>query len=151
MEHTPHENRVIFRKKLQNIPGPPVTLYNDIDEDPSPPTTFEFIERYKLGEGVVDHALEFPDYWAGCSCQLRGKCNSHCSCATDGGENFIYDRSGRIKLKFNEQNTLVVNECNAKCSCSMDCPNRLVQRGRQIPLEIFKTENKGWGMFVVGF
>lgn len=36
-------------------------------------------------------------------------------------------------------------ECHAGCSCSKDCPNRVVERGRTIPLQIFRTEDRGWG------
>ena len=145
MEAPQHPDRVKFLQKLHNIPGPPVTLYNDIDEDPSPPVTFEFIERYKLGEGVVDHAIENVDFWAGCSCP-GGKCKQDCACATDNDGRLTYDRNGRIAAKYAGDNRPAVNECNSRCGCSMDCPNRVVQRGRQIPLEIFKTEKKGWGM-----
>lgn len=36
-------------------------------------------------------------------------------------------------------------ECHAGCSCSKDCPNRVVERGRTIPLQIFRTDDRGWG------
>ena len=35
---------------------------------------------------------------------------------------------------------------NSKCTCSPACPNRVVQHGRQLPLELFKTACKGWGL-----
>ncbi|PNP59557.1 hypothetical protein THARTR1_00730 [Trichoderma harzianum] len=37
-------------------------------------------------------------------------------------------------------------ECHAGCSCSKDCPNRVVERGRTIPLQIFRTDDRGWGV-----
>ena len=40
-----------------------------------------------------------------------------------------------------------IYECHASCACSEDCINRVVDRGRKIPLQIFKTRNgRGWGM-----
>lgn len=39
----------------------------------------------------------------------------------------------------------VVFECNDKCSCGLSCRTRVVQKGRTVPLEIFRTENRGWG------
>jgi histone-lysine N-methyltransferase SUV39H len=36
-------------------------------------------------------------------------------------------------------------ECHVGCSCSNDCPNRVVERGRTIPLQIFRTPDRGWG------
>lgn len=40
-----------------------------------------------------------------------------------------------------------IYECHEGCRCSADCPNRIVERGRQVPLQIFRTENgRGWGV-----
>lgn len=38
-----------------------------------------------------------------------------------------------------------VYECNPRCACGPRCKSRLVQRGRTVPLEIFKTETRGFG------
>ena len=32
------------------------------------------------------------------------------------------------------------------CACGADCPNRVAQRPRRIPIEIFKTRECGWGV-----
>ncbi|KFH42839.1 Histone-lysine N-methyltransferase, H3 lysine-9 specific dim-like protein [Hapsidospora chrysogenum ATCC 11550] len=38
-------------------------------------------------------------------------------------------------------------ECHLACSCDpLTCPNRVVQRGRTVPLQIFRTRNRGWGV-----
>lgn len=43
-------------------------------------------------------------------------------------------------------------ECTKFCSCSNKCPNRVIQRGTQVPLAIFKTANgRGWGIKVSDF
>lgn len=39
-----------------------------------------------------------------------------------------------------------VIECNRYCECPPDCFNRVSQRPRVFPLEIFKTPNCGWGV-----
>lgn len=39
-----------------------------------------------------------------------------------------------------------IYECNDVCSCSKDCFNRIVQKGRTIPLQIFMTKNCGFGI-----
>ncbi len=31
------------------------------------------------------------------------------------------------------------------CSCGEGCPNRVAQRPRDVPIEIFKTKTCGWG------
>jgi histone-lysine N-methyltransferase SUV39H len=40
----------------------------------------------------------------------------------------------------------VIYECHEGCSCSLGCPNRVVERGRKVPLQIFRTEDRGWGV-----
>ena len=39
-----------------------------------------------------------------------------------------------------------IYECHDGCSCSLNCPNRVVERGRTVPLQIFRTEDRGWGV-----
>ncbi|KAI0109692.1 SET domain-containing protein [Nemania sp. FL0031] len=39
-----------------------------------------------------------------------------------------------------------IYECHEKCVCTPDCPNRVVERGRKVALQIFRTENRGWGV-----
>ena len=39
-----------------------------------------------------------------------------------------------------------IYECNQLCNCESNCKNRVVQHGRTVPLQIFKTKNRGWGM-----
>lgn len=52
-------------------------------------------------------------------------------------------------LRGSELNSrLPIYECHEGCRCSKaDCPNRIVERGRQVPLQIFRTHKgeRGWG------
>lgn len=40
------------------------------------------------------------------------------------------------------QEGYLVYECNHLCSCSKACPNRILQNGVRVKLEVFKTEKK---------
>lgn len=43
--------------------------------------------------------------------------------------------------------SLRIYECNKRCKCCAQmCTNRLVQHGLQVRLQLFKTQNKGWGI-----
>ncbi|AES92672.1 histone-lysine N-methyltransferase SUVR5-like protein [Medicago truncatula] len=55
---------------------------------------------------------------------------------------FPYDNNGRIIL----EEGYLVYECNDKCRCDKTCPNRILQNGIRVKLEVFKTEKKGWGV-----
>ncbi|KAL3583636.1 hypothetical protein D5086_014697 [Populus alba] len=55
---------------------------------------------------------------------------------------FPYDDKGRIVL----EEGYLVYECNSMCSCNKTCPNRVLQNGIRVKLEVFKTDNKGWAV-----
>lgn len=44
------------------------------------------------------------------------------------------------------QNRWNIFECNHRCDCSDNCKNRVVQWGRKVALDIFKTRERGWGL-----
>ncbi|GMH25242.1 hypothetical protein Nepgr_027085 [Nepenthes gracilis] len=55
---------------------------------------------------------------------------------------FPYDEKGLLIL----EDGYLVYECNDICSCGRKCPNRILQNGLQLKLEVFKTEKKGWAV-----
>ncbi|KAG4301160.1 hypothetical protein PCK1_002470 [Pneumocystis canis] len=135
-------DREMFLEKLDMLLGPPVFLINEIDSDPSP-ADFEFITSYKYGVGVQPRN---PLFISGCSCPKDG-CDldnpSSCQCLEDSdNKSFSYDEYGRLRCNI----ASIIYECNENCDCGIKCPNRVVQRGRKIPLDIFKTKYKGWGL-----
>ncbi|CAK4033509.1 Histone-lysine N-methyltransferase SUV39H1 [Lecanosticta acicola] len=40
----------------------------------------------------------------------------------------------------------IIYECNQNCNCGPVCKSRLVQKGRKVPLTVFKTKDRGWGV-----
>lgn len=42
----------------------------------------------------------------------------------------------------NVQEGYLVYECNNMCRCDRTCPNRVLQNGVQVKLEVFMTESK---------
>ena len=42
--------------------------------------------------------------------------------------------------------TCRIYECNDRCKCNQQCKNRVVQKGLQCRLQMFKTQKKGWGI-----
>jgi histone-lysine N-methyltransferase SUV39H len=89
-----------------------------------------------------------PDenFMVGCSCE-GGNCADEEACTCVGnddteGRHVSYTLDGKI-IDFSRK---VIYECNSKCGCGEECTNRVVQCGRQILLEIYKTPNRGWGV-----
>lgn len=144
-----------FIRNLSSLEGPSVSLVNDID-DSSPPITFNFINVSIIGEGV-DKLHE--DFMVGCECRPENGRNCGCEyrtclCIQDsyrdhrGNLHFPYAAGGQARgclrpMYLESRNHIY--ECNAKCNCRSNCKNKVVQHGRQVPLEIFKTTNRGWG------
>ncbi|KAH9306429.1 hypothetical protein KI387_010833, partial [Taxus chinensis] len=58
---------------------------------------------------------------------------------------FPYDNKGQIIL----EEGYLVYECNSMCSCNKECPNRVLQKGVQVKIEVYKTKQKGWAVRAV--
>lgn len=55
------------------------------------------------------------------------------------------ERAGLLRESYLDTRTAIY-ECHEQCSCGPDCPNRVVERGRTLPLQIFRTDDgRGWG------
>ncbi|XP_032699532.1 histone-lysine N-methyltransferase SETDB1 isoform X5 [Lontra canadensis] len=80
----------------------------------------------------------------------RSKCACHqltiqATACTPGGQ--INPNSGYQYKRLEECLPTGVYECNKRCKCDPNmCTNRLVQHGLQVRLQLFKTQNKGWGI-----
>lgn len=63
--------------------------------------------------------------------------------------NWYYESGPKTGLMREEKigSRFPVYECHEKCGCRAACSNRVVGNGRKIPLVIFKTKDRGWGMF----
>ena len=151
----PSSERRQFLKQLERLRGPPVSVVNDIDHT-SPPLSFTFVNESIIGKDVEQVDEEFM---SGCNCREENGRNCgceyrscHCLQQSDkdefGNVHFPYAASKRNRgclrqVYLNSRNHIY--ECNIKCNCRANCKNKLVQNGRQVPLEIFKTINRGWG------
>lgn len=115
----------------------PVSVVNTVD-DTRPPSSFEYTTKLRYPKGVSLRSS------TGCSCK-GDSCHSvghRCSC--------VLKNSGKM-LPYNQYGHLIravpaVYECGSRCKCSLECHNRVCQKGLRYRLEIFKTEKKGWAV-----
>ncbi|OAQ64132.1 histone Lysine methyltransferase [Pochonia chlamydosporia 170] len=150
----------------------PITVVNDVDTQ-TLPQNFRFINEVVLGAGVSAADLSFR---SGCACVHHDDCQyAGCLCLSDLDQEeadedvsddqdvfnstirapaapqkaYAYHMHGtkagilRSKLVTSK---LPLYECHQGCSCSPSCPNRVVERGRTVPLQIFRTPDRGWGV-----
>nr|XP_057907778.1 histone-lysine N-methyltransferase SUV39H1-A [Doryrhamphus excisus] len=119
-----------------NHPGR-IFVSNDVDLE-GPPKNFTYINHYKAGPGIV-----FDEMAVGCECKncLEEPVNGCCPGASL--HRLAYNELGQVRIRPGEP----IYECNSQCLCGPDCPNRVVQKGIQVDLCIFKTDNgRGWGI-----
>ncbi|KXN89026.1 Histone-lysine N-methyltransferase, H3 lysine-9 specific [Leucoagaricus sp. SymC.cos] len=110
----------------------PISFVNEVDNEEIPPLVpdFQYIEKgYKYHKGTQKPSSDFQ---IGCSLNKRGD------------KVFAYTKSGLFSFTANPSTEVI--ECNSVCKCGPNCNNRIAQRPRDVPLQIFKTQGKGWGV-----
>ncbi|XP_042297054.1 histone-lysine N-methyltransferase SETDB1 isoform X2 [Sceloporus undulatus] len=128
----------------------PLSCVNEIDNTPPPQVAYSK-ERIP-GKGVyINTSWEFL---VGCDCEDGCRNKSKCAChqltiqataCTPGAQ--INPNAGYQNKRLEECLPTGVYECNKRCKCNPNmCTNRLVQHGLQVRLQLFKTQNKGWGI-----
>ena len=139
-------------------------MVNDEDTEVLP-ADFRFINNMVLGDGVEPAEDSFR---SGCACGSDANCQfPGCHCLADLEDNddddeddymdldnpkakkaYAYHAHGikaeLLRTKYHDSK-IPIYECHQGCACSSNCPNRVVERGRTIPLQIFRTEDRGWG------
>ncbi|KAJ7863667.1 SET domain-containing protein [Mycena leptocephala] len=116
-----------------------ITFVNEVDNEAVPPEVdvlFTYLERnYIYDIGILE-----PGTLVGCRCDTG--CSRGCFRTHGHQRNIAYTSQGLFK--FNTYSKII--ECNENCTCPTSCINRVAQRPRRIPIEIFKTESRGWGV-----
>uniref|UniRef100_A0A673LRR4 [histone H3]-lysine(4) N-trimethyltransferase n=1 Tax=Sinocyclocheilus rhinocerous TaxID=307959 RepID=A0A673LRR4_9TELE len=128
----------------------PLSCVNEIDNTPPPSVAYS---KERIPEdGVFINTS--PDFLVGCDCTDGCRDKSKCSChqltlqatgCAPGGQ--INPSAGYHHKRLEECLPTGIYECNKRCRCNPQmCTNRLVQHGLQVRLQLFKTQNKGWGI-----
>ncbi|XP_031215387.1 histone-lysine N-methyltransferase SUV39H2 isoform X3 [Mastomys coucha] len=112
-----------------------IFVENTVDLE-GPPLDFYYINEYRPAPGInLNSEATF-----GCSCT---DCFFEKCCPAEAGVVLAYNKNQQIKI----QPGTPIYECNSRCRCGPDCPNRIVQKGTQYSLCIFRTSNGcGWGV-----
>ncbi|XP_011197020.2 histone-lysine N-methyltransferase Su(var)3-9 isoform X1 [Zeugodacus cucurbitae] len=127
-----------FQKRMNQVESTaPISIENFVDLEVIDPT-FKYIKDSFAGINVK--IQEDPPI--GCKCENDCAPLTSC-CARMADSYFAYDKNGRLRIRPGE----AIYECNNKCLCDEKCVNRVIQRGRNNNLCIFRTSNGcGWGV-----
>ncbi|KAI0051000.1 SET domain-containing protein [Auriscalpium vulgare] len=132
----------------KRVGAAPLTIVSAPGRDDIPALPEDFIYR-EAGYSYPPDLL-LPDDAAFVHCDCRGNCTkaSNCDCQEEtnyGKKIFAYTTEGLLSDELSGGNSLII-ECNHNCTCSMDCRNRVAQRPRDTPLELYDTLTRGWGI-----
>ncbi|KAI4364813.1 hypothetical protein MLD38_020856 [Melastoma candidum] len=111
----------------------PIPAVNTIDNEKPP--TFSYMTRVIYPESC----RSLPP--KGCDCVRKCSDSTKCACAVRNGGAIPFNHNGAIV-----EAKALVYECGPHCKCPPTCHNRVSQHGIKFPLEIFKTESRGWGV-----
>uniref|UniRef100_H2YWN1 SET domain-containing protein n=1 Tax=Ciona savignyi TaxID=51511 RepID=H2YWN1_CIOSA len=108
--------------------------------------------KYRVqGKGVKINTS--PDYMVCCDCPDNCRDRSKCPCQQLTVQATSCCRGSKVKTeagyKYKRLYSFLstgIYECNPKCKCNSQCKNRVVQKGLQCRLQLFKTQKKGWGI-----
>lgn len=112
-----------------------IPAFNGIDSE-TKLNSFQYVVRNYGSPRVVYNEIVCQKRF--CSCLLD--CSENCSCSDLHGR---YDENGRLKSKASGP----IYECSVLCPCwSNRCKNRVLSKGIQFNLEVFRTNDRRWSL-----
>ncbi|PIN18868.1 histone H3 (Lys9) methyltransferase SUV39H1/Clr4, required for transcriptional silencing [Handroanthus impetiginosus] len=113
----------------------PVALVNDVDGEKGP-AHFTYIRGLNY---TKPFSISKP--FSGCHCLGGCQPGTNCPCNQKNDGLLPYSSLGVLLT-----NKYLIHECGQTCACPPNCRNRMSQAGLKVRLEVFKTNNRGWGL-----
>ncbi|KAJ2722161.1 hypothetical protein GGI07_003497 [Coemansia sp. Benny D115] len=120
-----------FRELLRNAQADNITVANTVD-DVGGPDNFTYINTSIYAEDIPRPCTPLRP------CRCVDRCESDCEC--------VRHRYYNSKRQIITDASIQVLECGPWCTCGPDCVTRVVQKGPNVQLEVFRTAFKGWGV-----
>lgn len=160
--HPRKQTRSILNERFEHQSQAPLTFENHVN-DRRINGKFQFVSDYIFSR-KSQSKTQTPHPHRSCACE-SGICGQDCNCLftkmisrVDDAEHTInvrtYQRHSQQRdlvllsdaLIEDSTHTARIFECGDFCRCSGQCINRVVQKGRSIPLQIFETGKYGFGV-----
>ncbi|XP_066222651.1 histone-lysine N-methyltransferase EHMT1 isoform X4 [Saccopteryx leptura] len=119
----------------------PIPCVNAVDNEPSP-SNYKYVSQNCVTSPMnIDRNITHLQY---CVC-IDDCSSSNCMCGQLSMRCW-YDKDGRLLPEFNMAEPPLLFECNHACACWRTCRNRVVQNGLRVRLQLYRTQNMGWGV-----
>ncbi|XP_036162792.1 histone-lysine N-methyltransferase EHMT1 isoform X5 [Myotis myotis] len=119
----------------------PIPCVNAVDGEPSP-SNYKYVSQSCVTSPMnIDRNITHLQY---CVC-IDDCSSSNCMCGQLSMRCW-YDKDGRLLPEFNMAEPPLLFECNHACACWRSCRNRVVQNGLRARLQLYRTQNMGWGV-----
>ncbi|CAK5095194.1 unnamed protein product [Meloidogyne enterolobii] len=138
----------------------PIPLVNAVENAPLPAMIYRprrtGIKRMEPGGNKLVEESISPFFCTGCTC-IDDCTSDNCECRqlTIEAQNQLSESlkvpksspKGYNHRRLENKHISGIYECNSNCKCNrLTCFNRVVQQDLQIPLSMFMTADKGWGV-----
>ncbi|XP_078181242.1 histone-lysine N-methyltransferase, H3 lysine-9 specific SUVH1-like [Carex rostrata] len=120
----------------------PVIVVNEVDDELEPNNFVYVITTVLKATNIEQTRRENDKLRAGCKC--KKKCipgRTGCYCESENGGWLPYSSSGLLTKRLP-----MLYECGSGCECTIKCQNRVTGKGMKLHFEVFRTENRGWGL-----
>ncbi|KAG8700619.1 hypothetical protein FRC09_005846 [Ceratobasidium sp. 395] len=142
-----------WSERAESVGAASITLTNDTNTPRSIP---KLKESFEYNEMAIDWGHDatdpFDEMFVSCRCSDQCDRPHACGCQDPlfegvvdvprGLHKFAYTRKGLFRFDYEG----VAIECNRACRCASNCPNRVAQQPRKIPLDIFTPSIQDWGV-----
>uniref|UniRef100_A0A8C0WJK5 [histone H3]-lysine(9) N-methyltransferase n=1 Tax=Castor canadensis TaxID=51338 RepID=A0A8C0WJK5_CASCN len=119
----------------------PIPCVNAVDSEPCP-TNYKYVSQNCVTSPMnIDRNITHLQY-----CVCVDDCSSSTCMCGQLSMRCWYDKDGRLLPEFNMAEPPLIFECNHACSCWRNCRNRVVQNGLRARLQLYRTQDMGWGV-----
>uniref|UniRef100_UPI004038533A histone-lysine N-methyltransferase EHMT1 isoform X2 n=2 Tax=Callospermophilus lateralis TaxID=76772 RepID=UPI004038533A len=119
----------------------PIPCVNAVDSEPCP-TNYKYVSQNCVTSPMsIDRNITHLQY-----CVCIDDCSSSTCMCGQLSMRCWYDKDGRLLPEFNMAEPPLIFECNHACSCWRNCRNRVVQNGLRARLQLYRTQDMGWGV-----
>ncbi|XP_037653077.1 histone-lysine N-methyltransferase EHMT1 isoform X6 [Choloepus didactylus] len=133
--------RTVARDIARGYERIPIPCVNAVDSEPCP-SNYKYVPQSCVTSPMnIDRNITHLQY---CVC-VDDCSSSNCMCGQLSVRCW-YGKDGRLLPEFDMAAPPLIFECNHACACWRSCRNRVVQNGLRARLQLYRTQNMGWGV-----